>query len=66
MAGKTEVEGFKGLLAGGLPDLGPGPRADVMPQEELDKVLGLLLGETMRREPPGCWNHKRNIRCKRS
>jgi len=46
MAGKTEVEGFKGLLAGGLPDLGPGPRADVMPQEELDKVLGLLLGET--------------------
>jgi hypothetical protein len=46
MAGKTEVEGFKALLMGGPPDLGPGPRADAMPQEELDKVLGLLLGDT--------------------
>jgi len=46
MAGKTEAEGFKGLLTGGLPDLGPGPRTDVMPQEELGKVLGLLLGDT--------------------
>ncbi len=46
MAGKTEVEGFKSLLTGGWPDLGPGPRTDVMLQEELDKVLGLLLGDT--------------------
>src|SRR5258708_6036053 len=45
MAGKTEAKGFKGLLTGGLPDLGPGPRANVMPQEELDKVLGLLLSD---------------------
>jgi hypothetical protein len=46
MSGKTEVEGFKTLLAGGLPDLGPGPRVDVMPKEELDKALSLLLGDT--------------------
>jgi hypothetical protein len=46
MAGKTEAEGFKSLLTGGLPDLGPGPRAGIMSQEELDKVLGLLLGDT--------------------
>lgn len=46
MAGKTEAEGFKGLLTGGPPDLGPGSRADAMSQEELDKVLGLLLSDT--------------------
>jgi hypothetical protein len=45
MAGKTEAEGFKGLLTGGLPDLGPGPRSGAMPQAELGKVLGLLLGD---------------------
>ena len=45
MAGKKEAEGFKELLTGGLPELGPGPRANVLSQEELDKMLGLLLGD---------------------
>src|SRR6267154_577500 len=46
MAGKTETEGFRALLTGGPPDLGPGPRPGAMSHEELDKVMGLLLGDT--------------------
>jgi hypothetical protein len=44
MAGKSRLEEFKQLLVvGGLPDLGPGPRAEVLSTEELSAKLGLLL-----------------------
>jgi hypothetical protein len=44
MAGKSVLEGFRSLLAaGGLPDLGPGPREGVMPQKELMARLDSLM-----------------------
>jgi hypothetical protein len=44
MAGKIGLEGFEHLLlAGGLPELGPGPRANVLPHAALDESLCQLL-----------------------
>ena len=34
------------LAAGGLPDLGPGPRAGILPHEELTEALDSLLSNT--------------------
>jgi hypothetical protein len=44
MAQKTGLDEFRTLLAtGGLPELGPGPRAGVLPVAALDEALHLLL-----------------------
>jgi hypothetical protein len=44
MATKLELRDFKKILAAGsLPDLGPGPRADILPQAELEQGLDKLL-----------------------
>jgi hypothetical protein len=44
MAGKPELQDFKKLLAeGGLPELGPGPRAGILPHAELEHKLDNLL-----------------------
>jgi hypothetical protein len=47
MAGKSDVGEFRNLLAiGGLPELGPGPRKDVLPHDQLDQPLEKLLAHT--------------------
>lgn len=47
MAGKSTVAGFGELLeAGGLPDLGPGPRSGVLSHDELTKKLDPLLHDS--------------------
>ncbi|MDB6124579.1 MAG: hypothetical protein JWQ71_3572 [Pedosphaera sp.] len=47
MAGKVGLEGFEQLLiAGGLPELGPGPRANVLPHAALDETLRQLLSHS--------------------
>ena len=47
VAGKTNTREFKELLmAGGLPELGPGPRTGILPHEELTKKLDDLLANT--------------------
>jgi hypothetical protein len=43
MAESLPMESFKILFSAGLPELGPGPRAGVMPQGELDAALEPLL-----------------------
>ncbi len=47
MAGKPGLREFKRLLAaGGLPDLGPGPRSNILSYEELTGTLDSLLLDT--------------------
>ncbi|MDB6017431.1 MAG: hypothetical protein JWR19_1920 [Pedosphaera sp.] len=47
MTGKANLAGFEKYFAtGGLPELGPGPRREVLPHEQLDKPLEKLLAET--------------------
>jgi hypothetical protein len=44
MAGKSTLqELLKLLAAGGLPELGPGPREQALPNKELEETLGRLL-----------------------
>ena len=46
MAGKADLQEFKKLLAdGGLPELGPGPRAGVLPEAKLNNRLNELLAD---------------------
>jgi|SRR5581483_6599697 hypothetical protein len=44
MTGHSNLAGFQDLLAaGGLPELGPGPRKEVLPHEQLEPPLEKLL-----------------------
>ena len=46
MTESMTLDDFKELLAGELPELGPGPRAGAMPLETLDKKLGQLFAKS--------------------
>jgi hypothetical protein len=47
MAGKVSLDEFEQLLiAGGMPELGPGPRTNVLPQAALDETLHQLLAQS--------------------
>jgi len=47
MAGVNHFDGFKQLLAAaGLPELGPGPRANVLPEVELNEEISKLFKTT--------------------
>ena len=60
MAGKPGLKEFKELLtAGGLPELGPGPRPGVLPQGELNEDIDSLLQTT--ELPPAARNLIRGL-----